>query len=160
MTDRPSRRIHNNGPLERDGHHEFPNRERLSYGSLEVQETGTKEEIMGQNKTWNEEDSWWRDNFSSRPYATGRNYEEFRPAYQYGFESGQHHLGRKWDDVESDLKSGWEKFEGRKGAGGAWESVKHAVKDAWSRITGQKDVDTDRMTEFEEDRVSRGGRTY
>ena len=114
---------------------------------------------MADNKTWNDEDSWWRNNFNSRPYATGRNYEEFRPAYQYGFESGQHHMGRKWNDVESDLKSGWEKFEGRRGAGSAWDSVKHAVKDAWDRITGQHDVDTDQMAGVQEDRVTRGGRT-
>jgi hypothetical protein len=90
--------------------------------------------------------------------ATGRNYEEFRPAYQYGFESGQHNMGRGWNEVESDLRSGWEKFEGRKGAGGTWDSVKHAVKDAWDRITGHHEVDTDKMADFEEDRVTRGGR--
>jgi len=109
---------------------------------------------MATNTSWDKEDTWWRNNFSSRPYATGRNYEDFRPAYQYGYESGQHHMGRKWDEVESDLKSGWEKFEGKRGAGGTWESVKHAVRDAWHRITGQHEVDTDKMTEFEEDRVS------
>ena len=115
---------------------------------------------MAQNRTWTDEDNWWRNNFSSRPYATGRNYEDFRPAYQYGFESGQHHLGRKWNDVETDLRSGWEKFEGKKGAGGTWESVKDAVKDAWHRITGQDDVDTDKMADFEEDRVGRSGKTF
>lgn len=112
---------------------------------------------MADTRTWNDEDRWWRDNFSSRPYATGRTYEEFRPAYQYGFESGQHHLGRKWDDVESDLKTGWEKFEGRRGAGGTWESVKQAVRDAWYRITGQHDLDADKMSESEVERLSHGG---
>lgn len=113
---------------------------------------------MTQNRTWNDEDNWWRNNFSSRPYATGRNYEDFRPAYQYGFESGQHHLGRKWDEVESDLKSGWEKFEGRRGAGSTWDSVKSAVRDAWHRITGEHDLDADRMSESEVDGPSRSGR--
>jgi hypothetical protein len=113
---------------------------------------------MTQNKTWNDEDNWWRNNFSSRPYATGRNYDDFRPAYQYGFEAGQHHLGRKWDEVESDLKSGWEKFEGRRGAGSTWDSVKAAVRDAWHRITGQHDLDADRMSESEVDTMSQGGR--
>ena len=61
---------------------------------------------MAFNKSWNDEDPWWRNNYSSRPYATGRNYEDFRPAYQYGFESGRHHLGRTWTDVESDLETG------------------------------------------------------
>src|SRR4051795_7127626 len=115
---------------------------------------------MAQNRTWNDEDNWWRNNFTSRPYATGRNYEDFRPAYQYGFESGQHHMGRNWNDVETDLRSGWDKFEGKKGSGGTWESVKDAVKDAWHRITGQHDVDTDKMAEFEEDRGGRSSKTF
>jgi hypothetical protein len=111
------------------------------------------------NKSWDDEDNWWRNNFSSRPYATGRNYDEFRPAYQYGYESGQQHMGRNWNDVESDLQTGWEKFEGRSGAGSTWDNVKQAVRDAWHRVTGQKDVDTDKMSEAEYDRVSQGGRT-
>ena len=69
-------------------------------------------------------------------------------------------MGRNWNDVETDLRSGWDKFEGRKGAGGTWESVKDAVKDAWHRITGQHDVDTDKMADFEEDRVGRSGKTF
>ena len=113
---------------------------------------------MATNRSWNEEDSWWRNNFSSRPYATGRDYEEFRPAYQYGYESGLHHMDRKWNDVESDLRTGWEKFEGRRGAGSTWDNVKHAIRDAWHRVTGQHDLDADRMSESEYDRVSQGGR--
>ena len=115
---------------------------------------------MATNRNWDEEDSWWRSNFNSRPYATGRTYDEFRPAYQYGYESGQHHMGRQWNDVETDLRSGWEKkYQGLGGEGSTWDNVKHAVRDAWHRVTGQKDLDTDRMSESEYDRVSRGGRT-
>ena len=109
---------------------------------------------MAKNTTWNEEDSWWRDNFSSRPYATGRTYDDFRPGYQYGYESGQHHLGRKWDEVESDLRTGWDKFENR--GSNTWDNVKHAVRDAWHRITGQKDLDTDRMSRSGVDDFSSG----
>lgn len=113
---------------------------------------------MAQNRAWNDEDRWWRDTFSSRPYATGRTYEEFRPAYQYGFESGQHHLGRSWNEVEPDLRTGWEKFESKAGAGGTWENVKHAIKDAWDRVTGQHDLEAEKMSESEVERLSHGGR--
>ena len=108
--------------------------------------------------TWDQEDTWWRNNFTSRPYATGRSYEEFRPAYRYGYESGVHHMGRSWNEVESDLRTGWDKFEGKSAGGAAWENVKDAVKDAWHRITGQHDLDADKMSETEVDRLSRGGR--
>jgi hypothetical protein len=37
--------------------------------------------------------------------------------------------------------------------------VKDAIRDAWHRVTGQKDLDVDRMSEAEYDRISKGGRT-
>ena len=111
---------------------------------------------MNDYRTWTQEDAWWRDNFSSRPYVEGREYEELRPAYQYGYESANHHLGREWNEVENDLRTGWDKFEGKGPGGARWENVKDAVKDAWHRITGQHDVDTDKMAEFERERQAGG----
>jgi hypothetical protein len=109
---------------------------------------------MASNRNWDQEDIWWRDNFASRPYSTGRTYEDFRPGYRYGFESGSHHLGRNWNDVESDLRTGWNKYEHR--GNSTWENIKDAVRDAWHRVTGQKDLEADRMSESNVDRISRG----
>ena len=111
---------------------------------------------MADMRTWDQEDLWWRDNFSARPYATGRTYEEFRPAYRYGFEAGSHHLGRNWNDVENDLRTGWDKYEGRSSTRSTWESVKDAVRDAWHRVTGQKDLEVERMSERNVSNISRG----
>jgi hypothetical protein len=61
-------------------------------------------------------------------------------------------MGRSWDDVEPDLRAGWDKFENRGST--TWESVKLAVKDAWHRITGQRDLDASKMSESEVDRLS------
>lgn len=33
---------------------------------------------------WTSDETYWRDNFSRRPYATGKSYEEYRGAYRYG----------------------------------------------------------------------------
>ncbi len=108
--------------------------------------------------TWIQEDTYWRETFITRPYSEGRTYEEFRPAYQYGYESGLHHMGRDWNDVEKDLRSGWDKFEGKGPGGAAWENMKDAVKDAWHRITGQHDVDPKKMSQAEVERLTKGGR--
>jgi hypothetical protein len=54
-------------------------------------------------------------------------------------------MGRSWNDVESDLRTGWDRYEGR--GNSTWENVKDAVRDAWHRVTGQKDVDTSRMSQ-------------
>jgi len=104
---------------------------------------------MADNRTWDQEDLWWQENFNSRPYAAGYTYEEFRPAYRYGFEAGRHHMGRTWDDVESDLRTGWDKYEHRSSGGSTWENIKDAVRDAWHRVTGQK-LDVDKMAESSE----------
>jgi hypothetical protein len=114
--------------------------------------------MAGAYPTWDQEERWWRDNYSTRPYAAGRTYEEFRPAYQYGVLCATRYSGRTWDEAEADTRSGWDKFE-NKGPGGAkWENVKDAVKDAWNRVRGKHTVDTDKMSESEVDRLAHGGR--
>jgi hypothetical protein len=85
--------------------------------------------------TWADEDRYWQDNFRSRPNVTAdRDYDYYRPAYRYGFESANRYRGRQWNDVEPDLRSGWDRYEHR-GAGSTWENVKDSVKDAWNRVT-------------------------
>ncbi len=108
------------------------------------------------DRTWSQEDIWWRENFGSRPYAVGRQYEEFQPAYRYGFESARGDSGRAWHEIEESLRTGWDRFEGKKAGGAAWENIKDAVKDAWHRVTGQHDVDPDRMAQFEKERLAGG----
>jgi hypothetical protein len=107
--------------------------------------------------TWEQEELWWRSNFTSRPYAAGRSFDDFRPAYKYGYQSASHYMGRPWNDVEQDIRSGWDKFEGKGPGGAQWENIKDAVRDAWHRITGQHDVDASKMSESEVDRLSHGG---
>jgi hypothetical protein len=113
---------------------------------------------MADNLTWETEDLWWSQNYASRAYAAGRTYEELRPAYRYGFESGRHHMGRTWDEVKSDLRTGWDKFEGKGPGGAAWENVTDAIREAWHRVTGTHDVDPTKMSESEVERLSQGGK--
>ena len=90
---------------------------------------------------WNTEDTYWRSNFSSRPYArSDRGYESYQGGYRYGFESAARHRGRQWNEVEGDLRSGWDRFEHR--GQSTWENVKDAVRDAWDRVRGRDDAQT------------------
>jgi hypothetical protein len=91
---------------------------------------------------WETEDNYWEENFSSRPYALGPDYyDQFRPAYHYGFESARHNLGRSWDDAEPDLREGWDRYRNESGSPSTWDEIKAAVRDAWDRVTGGKVVD-------------------
>ena len=95
--------------------------------------TGTS--TSGTSSDWNTEEQYWRSNWSTRPYITAdRGYDYYQPGYRYGFESATRYRGRDWNDVETDLRSGWERFEHR--GQSTWENVKDAVRDAWNRLTG------------------------
>jgi hypothetical protein len=79
------------------------------------------------------EDAYWRDNYRTRPYASGASYDDFGPAYAYGVSSFQRYPGRSFDDVESDLSRDWSSVRGKSSL--AWERAKHATRDAWNRLS-------------------------
>lgn len=79
------------------------------------------------------EDTYWRANFQSRPYFfKNANYEHFQPAYRYGWESYIKYTGRKFDDVEADLKRDWvaNKSNGKL----EWKLARSPARDAWDRL--------------------------
>ena len=45
---------------------------------------------------WDDEDLYWRGNYSTRPYAAGHDYETLRPGYRYGYESASRYASRSW----------------------------------------------------------------
>jgi hypothetical protein len=80
------------------------------------------------------EESYWRQNYSSRPYVTsGSSFDEYAPAYRYGVDAYGRHEGRTFDQVEPELKRDW---DGAKGTSKLiWESAKHAARDSWQRLS-------------------------
>jgi hypothetical protein len=89
---------------------------------------------------WTDEDTYWRNNYRTRPYASsaGREYEYYEPGYRYGYEAANRYHNRSWSDVESDLSRDWSTYEHR--GNSTWEQMKDAVRDAWDRITGNRPV--------------------
>ena len=79
------------------------------------------------------EDNYWRDNYSSRPYASGASYDDYGPAYSYGSNAYEKYPGRSFEDVEPELGSGWTGSRGRSSL--EWERAKHASRDAWDRVS-------------------------
>ena len=79
------------------------------------------------------EDAYWRQNYRDRPYVErDADYEAYRPAYQYGWESRSLHTGRRFEEVEPELERGW--GERRTQSSLAWDKAKHATRDAWDRV--------------------------
>ena len=89
-----------------------------------------------QQLDWAPEESYWRDNWSKRPYASAdRGFEYYQPGYRYGFESANRYHGRNWDDVESDLRTQWASYAHR--GQSKWEHVKGAIRDGWNRVVNR-----------------------
>ena len=80
------------------------------------------------------EDEYWRRNYVSRDYVDpDTDYDEYRPAYQYGWESYSRHAeqGKSFDEVSNDLERNWRDRRGQSHL--EWGHAKPAVRDAWSR---------------------------
>ena len=84
---------------------------------------------------WDNEDAYWRQNYSTRPYAAGRNYDTLSPGYRYGFDAANRYRGRKWADVEKDLERDWDTYPHR--GTSTWQHMKDVVRDAWDRVMGR-----------------------
>ena len=90
-----------------------------------------------------DEDAYWRNEHKNRPYyEQNYTYDEYAPAYRYGWESRSKYQGRKFDEVESDLGRDWDRQKGSSSLG--WEKAKHATRDAWHRVERAIPGDADR----------------
>ena len=89
------------------------------------------------------EDEYWRENYRTRPYVmAGEDYQTYAPAYRYGWEARARYGDRDFDEVESDLRGGWERSEWN--AGLSWDKAKQATRDAWHRVERALPGDADR----------------
>jgi uncharacterized protein (TIGR02271 family) len=82
------------------------------------------------------EDDFRRDfqtRYGSDPSA---NYESYAPAYQYGsrMASDSRYAGRRWEDVESTLKTDYE----RNNPNSTWDRVRGSVRYGWEKVTGKR----------------------
>lgn len=95
-----------------------------------------------------EEDGYWRNEHKSRPYfQSGRSYDDYSPAYRYGWESASRpeYHGRRFEDVESDLGHGWDKARGN--TRNEWGDMKHATRDAFERVQNRMSPGMTRASE-------------
>jgi len=89
------------------------------------------------------EDEYWSTHFKSRPYVrAGANYEEYRDAFRYGWES-RLRTTSTWDEAAPSIEQGWDELEDRSEL--TWQDAREAVRDAWNRagraMTGDADRD-------------------
>lgn len=76
--------------------------------------------------------SEYRRNFKDT-YGFDSDFETMRPAYEYGYNAADDSLyrNRSWDQVENDLRSGYE----RRNPSSAWNRARSAVRYGWEKAT-------------------------
>lgn len=81
---------------------------------------------------WNDQRDHFRM-YHNETYGGTTGFDEYEPAYRYGWDVGSsgRYRGRRWEDVEPDLRSDWE----RRYPDGAWDRFKAAVRRGWERTS-------------------------
>jgi hypothetical protein len=79
------------------------------------------------------EEAYWSTHYASRPYARSDvEYDYYRPAYRFGWESRCAYPRCAWEDVRDNLRQNWmgdpANFQM------PWEDAEAAVLDAWERV--------------------------
>jgi hypothetical protein len=71
----------------------------------------------------------WRTNYGNQ----GGTYEDYNPAYQYGYglTNEARYRGRDWNSIQSDVQRDWETRQP-----GTWDRFKNSVRYAWDKGTG------------------------
>jgi hypothetical protein len=81
-------------------------------------------------ESFTEEDIYFREHFSSRHYAAPeRKYEDYQPAYRFGWEAGERFEGTHFEEIEPELQRGWTTAK----PSIPWEEARLAARDAWDR---------------------------
>lgn len=88
------------------------------------------------------EEGYWSEYYASSSCAAdGTPYNEYAPAYRYGWESRTRYAGQKFEDVENDLEQGWDKARGSSNL--AWNKARSATREAWHRVENAMPGDAD-----------------
>ncbi len=77
---------------------------------------------------------FYRSDYDTNYNNSGYTYEQYEPAYRYGYTlaSDDRYRDRDWTSVEGDIRNRWEESNP-----GTWENFKNAVRRAWDDVRGR-----------------------
>jgi hypothetical protein len=84
------------------------------------------------------ERKYWENAYRNRPYyKSGSAFDQYEPAYQYGWENAAapEFSGKSFDETEPVLSQRWASQAGSK-TGPSWNDSREPARDAWDRIRG------------------------
>lgn len=95
------------------------------------------------NPTYDAIEPQLKQSFTSRPYANGRTYDDYRSAYAFGAAERARYVGRSWDDsLENELRQRWETSKDSSNL--AYLDARDAIRDSWHAVERAMPGDADR----------------
>lgn len=83
-----------------------------------------------------QEDTYWREHFSQAPYyVAGRSYDQYRPAYELGWQTALQYPDAEFEDLADRLHRQWAVRSGSSLL--PWREVHQAVHAAWLHASQQ-----------------------
>ena len=65
-------------------------------------------------------------------YSTGRNWDDYEPAYRYGYGTYGQYRGQRFEDIEPTLERDWDRAKAESRL--TWSEARGAVRDGWYHI--------------------------
>lgn len=62
----------------------------------------------------------------------GRGWDDYAPAYRYGYDTHGRHAGRRFDEVEAELERGWAAARGDSQLD--WAAAREPVQQGWQHL--------------------------
>ena len=85
----------------------------------------------------------FRNNYEQAGYYNKeRTWNDYEPAYQYGYSQYGQRRGQRFEDIENDMERGWEATKANSRL--AWHEAKEAVRDGWHHLERAMPGDADR----------------
>lgn len=78
----------------------------------------------------------FRNHFTNSMYANSYTYEQYEPAYRYGYDlaTNSRYQDRQWEDIETEARGYWDERNP-----GTWDRIKDAVRHAWYEVRSALD---------------------
>lgn len=85
----------------------------------------------------------FHETYAQTPYyVSGREWRDYGPAYQYGYDTYGKYRGQRFEDIDNQLARDWDSSRGESRL--AWDEAKGAVRDGWHHIERAMPGDFDR----------------
>lgn len=101
-----------------------------------VRRTDVAVEQLGGNSDYSTYATNFRTDFDTNYASGGYSYDEYEPAYRYGWDLGRdtNYASSDWSGVESQLRSDWE----TRYPNNSWDRFGAAIKNAWNQARGNR----------------------